>query len=114
MADIRLTPEDMNDVGFTPTRPALATGNAYQVRNDGQVILLFIKTGAGAATITFTTSLTEQGLAVADRTLSVAALTGDEVIGPFSPRIYNDANGDIEFTTSEGTAITCAALRRLG
>jgi len=114
MSDIRLTPQDMSDVGFAPTRTAITTGNTYQVRNDGNVILMFLKTGAGAANITLITPLTENGLAVADRILVVPATTGDKAIGPFNPRIYNLATGDLEFTTDEGTAITCAVLRKLG
>lgn len=114
MGDVTLTPQDLSDVGITPTRTALSTSNTYYVANDGHVILLFEKTGAGEATITITTPLTENGLAVADRTLAVPASTGDKAIGPFSPRLYNDSSGRIAFTTNEDTAITCAVLRRLG
>lgn len=113
MADVRLTPQDVSDVGLTPTRTALSDANTYQVLNDGNVILMFLKTGANEATITITTPKTERGLAVADRTLTVAATTGDRVIGPFDPTLYNNSDGDLEFATSESTAITCAVLRGL-
>ena len=114
MANARLTPQDMTDVGLTPTRTALSDANTYQVRNDGNVILMFLKTGANEATITIATPATRRGLAIADRTLTVAATTGDRVIGPFEPALYNNSDGDLEFTTSESTAITCAVLRGFG
>lgn len=114
MADIRLTPQNLTDAGITPTRTAIATGNTYQVRNDGQVILLFEKTGAGIATITITTPATLLGLAVTDRTLTVPATTGDQTGGPFPVQVYNNSSGDLEFTTNEGTGLTCAVFRQLG
>lgn len=114
MADVRLTPQNLSSVGITVTRTAIATGNTYQVRNDGQVILNFMKSGAGVATITITTPETRDGLAVADRTISVPATTGDVAAGPFSSQTYNNSSGDFEFTTDEGTGLTCAVFRRLG
>ena len=114
MADARLTPQDLSDVGITPTRTALSDANTYQVLNDGNVTLHFMKSGANEATITITTVKTERGLAIADRTLTVPASTGDKSIGPFDPKLYNNSDGDLEFVTSESTAITCAVFRGRG
>ena len=114
MGDIRLVPQDLITAGVTVTRTAIATANTYQVKNDGQVILNFRKTGAGVATITIVTPETRDGLAVADRTLSIPASTGDVAAGPFPQVTYNNSSGDFEFTTDDETGLTCAVFRRLG
>tara|TARA_Y100000310_G_scaffold88914_1_gene86012 strand:- start:615 stop:959 length:345 start_codon:yes stop_codon:yes gene_type:complete len=114
MADVRLTPQDLTDVAVTTTRTAIATGNTYQVRMpSGGAVLNWRKTGAGNATITITTPGTVNGLAIADRTLTVAATTGD-MIGIFKGSAYRNSDGDLEFTTDEGTGLTCAVGKGLG
>lgn len=110
MADVTLAIQDVGPTGVTPTRTAIATGNTYHVRNSGRVALLFEKTGSNNATITITTPVTIGGLAVADPTLTVVATTGDITAAKFPPAIYNDSSGDLTFTTSEGTGLTCAVL----
>jgi hypothetical protein len=77
----------------------------------GGVVLNFRKTGAGNATITITTSQTVAGLAVADRTFTLDASTGDEVLVIKDKVLYGNADGEVEFTTDEGTGATVAALK---
>ena len=114
MANVRLTPQDLTDVAVTITRTAIATGNTYQVRvPPGGVVLNWVKTGAGNATITITTPGTVRGLAITDQTLTVAATTGD-MIGLFKDPAFINGSGDLEFTTDEGTSLTCAVGQGLG
>ena len=110
MADVTLAVQAAGPAGVTPTRTAIATGNTYKVRNSGRVALLFEKTGAGNAIITVQTPATLGGLAVAEQTFTVVATTGDVTAAKFPPSIYNDGNGDLNFTTDEGTGLTCAVL----
>ncbi len=110
MADVILTPQKAGAGGVTPTRTALATGNTYIVRNSVTTVLSFLKTGAGEAIITVQTPATHGGLAVAERTITVVATTGDVIASGFAPAIYNDGVGDMRFTTDEGTGITCAVI----
>ena len=110
MADVILAVQAALPAGVTPTRNAVATGNTYKVRNSGRVLLAFEKTGAGVATITITTPATLAGLAVTDQTLSIPATTGDVAAGLFPPAVFNDASGDLNFTTDEGTGLTCAVI----
>ncbi len=112
MADARLTPQDLDTAGQPVTRTALATADTYQVLlSPGGTVINFVKTGAGEATITVATPNTVDGLAIADRTIVVAATTGDVVVR-FFPDVYANAAGDLEFTTSEETAITAAVFQR--
>lgn len=110
MANVTLAVEAAGPAGVTPTRNAIATGNTYIVRNSGRVALLFEKSGAGNAIITVQTPATFAGLAVAERTITVVATTGDVTAAKFPPSAYNDGNGDLKFTTDEGTGLTCAVL----
>ena len=65
-----------------------------------------------SALITVTTPKTDdEGNAIADLTITVAATTGD-VVRKFFPNDYANGDGDLEFTTDEGTAITCAVFQR--
>jgi hypothetical protein len=110
MADVIVTPIKANDIGVSPSPQAMSTADTYYVRNNGKVVLHFLKTGAGAATITITTPKTVGGLAVADRTLNVAATTGDEFISFTNRDLYNDASGDLEFVTDQDTGLTVDAI----
>ena len=110
MANVTLVVQTLGPTGITPTRNAISASNVYFLRNTGRVMLAFAKSGNGTATITIVTPITTGGLAVAQQTLSVPADTGDKMIGPFPPAIYNNSSGDLEFTTNEGTGLTCAVV----
>ena len=99
MTDITLDPQTLTDVGVEASRTSsLSTSNNYFFKNNGTTILNFIKTGATNCAVTIVTTKTVQGLAVAERGITVTGVTGDIFVGPFAPGIYNDANGRVEFT----------------
>jgi hypothetical protein len=112
MANVTLTPQQMAASGTTPTRTgSLSVSDTYLVRNDGHTFLHFRKSGAGGCTVTIQTPPTIGGLAVAEQTVNVPATTGDVMVGPFPPAIYNDGNGDAKFTLSEITGLDVAVLK---
>ena len=112
MANVRLTPQAINSAGIVPTNNgSLSVSDTYLVSNNGRVMLHFLKTGAGACTVTVTTPGTVDGLAVTDRTITVPATTGDRMHSKFSPDVYNDENGDLAFTLSEITGLTVAVIQ---
>ena len=111
MAEVRLTPQRLLPSGITPTYTgSLLTANTYQIRNNGNVLLHFKKSGAGDCTVTIQTPKTIGGLAVSEQTVTVPATTGDKMIGPFPPNIYNDGNHDLNVTLSEITGLTVAVV----
>lgn len=114
MANITLTTEDISRAGIDANDQSLA-GNLADtmfVPNDGRMFLHFKKSGAGACTVTIVTPGTVAGLAIADLTHSVPATTGDRMIGPFPPDIFNDpSTGMLSFTVSEVTGLTVSRLR---
>lgn len=89
----------------------VASSNNYLFVNDGRVLLHFKKTGAGACTVAVTTPGTMGGLAIADLSVSVAATTGDVIVGPFPASLFNDANGKVTFTLSDTVGLSIAAFR---
>lgn len=112
MANVTLTPLIVvpgSTDGSTPQ--AMAAADNYITRNNGRMILHFIKAGAGNATITIVTPNTVDGLAVAERTFVVTGSGGVEFAGPFNPGVYNDASGDMDVSTDEDTGITVQALQ---
>ncbi len=111
MADETLPLTASAQGGATAVPVSMAIGTNYIVRNDGRVLLHFVKTGAGAAVITIVTPKTVSGLAVAEQTVAVPATTGNVWAGPFNPDTFNDANGDMDVSTDEDTAITIEAVQ---
>ncbi len=110
MSNVTLVVQSLAPTGITPVRTAISASNVYFLRNTGRVMLAFAKSGNGVATITIVTPITTGGLAVAQQTVSVPADTGDKMAGPYPPSIYNNNDGDLEFTTNEGTGLTCAVV----
>lgn len=111
MAEVTLTPEAVSRASLAAAYTAIASTDNYKFVNDGKTVLHFKKTGAGAATITVVTPGTVDGQAVADKTFSVPATTGDKFAGPWPRDIYNDSAGKVEFTTSDGVGLTAAVLQ---
>jgi hypothetical protein len=111
--DTRLTVQAMSVNGTTPTYTTSlsSTSTNYYFRNDGKTFLHFKKTGAGACTVTVVTQTTVGGFALADLTVSVAATTGDVMIGPFPASIFDDSNGDVWFSISDALSLGVATLK---
>lgn len=111
-ASVRLTPTNMVVTGSTPTfTTTLSTGTTYLIRNDGKTFIHMKKTGLDACTVTFTTPGTVSGLAIADPTATVGATTGDVLMGPFPPSIYNDGNGDLNLTFSDEKGLSIVVYK---
>lgn len=113
MANITLTTEDITRVGLDANDlGSLSITDTYFCPNDGRMFLHFKKSGAGACVVTVVTPGTVAGLAIADLTHSVPASTGDRMLGPFPPELFNDpSTGMLSFTLSEITGLTVARLR---
>lgn len=114
MAQLRKAPEAVSPTGLAATYHSDFTvggSNTYLVRNDGKTVLHFKKSGVGDCDVTIITPNTVGGNAIADKVVTVPASTGDVFIGPFPPSIYNDSNGDLEFSLEEVTGFTGAIIK---
>lgn len=114
MAVITLTPIEAptdGNAAVNVTRSAsLSTSNTYRFLNNGKCVVLIEKSGAGACTVTVTSSATVNGIAVVDPTFTVPASTGDVVIGPFACNVFNDSDGYVSFTLSNVAGLSAAVV----
>ena len=112
MSEVALTIQTLAPTGITPSYTgSLSTENTYQVRNDGKTFLHVKKSAAVDCVVTIDTPGTVGGLAIAQQTVTVVATTGDKMIGPFAPSIYNDSLGDVTVSFSDVDGLTIAAVR---
>jgi len=111
MAIVVITPTKITEKGVAESFQAMVTTDTYKVRNGGRMLMHFKKTGAGAANITLMTPKTVAGFAVADQVIVVAATTGDLMSAPINEDLFNDASGDVSFTTDNDVGLTVAAIR---
>lgn len=115
MAVVALAPQTPTVDGVTPTYTgSLSTSNTYTFPNDGRTFLHVKKSGAGACVATIATPAEVDGNAIADKTVTIPATTGDKLIGPFPPRTFTNADGVATVSFSEITGLTVAVLQLPG
>lgn len=105
-----LTVQQIARAGITPTYAACA-GGGDAFPNDGRTFIQLKNTNAANRTVTVATQVTVDGKAVADDAIVIPLTSGDKMIGPFPPDIYNDANGLVQLTYDAVTNLTVAAVR---
>ena len=86
----------------------LTAGDDYTFNNDGRTYLYAVKGNAADSVLTFTTTKTVNGLAVADPTRTVAR-SSTERIGPFPVDLYGSVVA-VSAVTNEGS-LGLAAVR---
>lgn len=111
MADVIDTPQYPTSAGITPVDVTAghALNDDFYFHNDGRQILVFQNRHASTAlVVTFDTPVTVDGLAVADRTVSVPG-NSFRAVGALPPNPYNAQSGDhvnqVHYTLA-GPAIT--------
>ena len=107
MARTALTAQSLTSVGMTPAYASADNANGENFSNNGRRVLHVKNTGGGSCTVTVAISATVDGIAATNRTVTVAATTGDRLIGPF-PSVYNQTDGSINVDYSTGTGVTRA------
>lgn len=110
MARTAITPQDVILTGLAPSFAAGDQANGHQFANDGNCILEVKNTGAGACTVTVQTALKVGGMVITNPTVVVPITTGDRMIGPFDPTIFNQAAGVVWVDLSTGTGVTVAVF----
>jgi hypothetical protein len=96
---------------LTNLAPENCAAGGDQFLNDGKTIIYLKNTNATTRTVTVATGGTAGGLAIADVAIAVVQ-NAEVIVGPFDPRIFNDANGYIQLTyTGVATLLTVAAVK---
>lgn len=115
MADLPI--QEVVETGATPAFTAVAAAGDAVLNLEGNVILYFKNTDAGARTVTITAQDTSEkvpgfgNMTKADVVLNVPATTGEIVAGPFPRRAFNDALGKVQLTYDSETGLTVAVLK---
>lgn len=111
MARTTLAVQTISRDGITPSFTA-ANVDGHEINNSGRMFL-YVKNGdASPITVTIVTPGTVDGLAVADKTVTVPA-TDEEVIGPFPPQYYNQAPGETDTVFVDFSAVTSVTIAAL-
>lgn len=106
-----LTVQQAALAGLNPTyAAAAAAGDSFA--NDGKIVLHVKNTNAAARTVTVASQRpASPGLAPANNAVSIPATTGERLIGPFDPIIWNDSTGSVLITYSADAGVTIACVR---
>ena len=111
MPDIAVDVQDIGRSGLVATyTTGLTLLDRYLFNNDGRTIVHVLEASGTATDVTVVTPGMVDGLAVADRVVTVAANT-EAFIGPFLPSVYNDSAHKTALTFSSVTSVSIAALR---
>ncbi len=109
MARVNLVVQRISPTGTSVTYTAGDATNGHSFRNDGSVVLHVKNGGTAAVTVTIPTPAKVAGMDVADASFSVAA-GGDVFAGPFSPSVFNQADGTVWVDLSAASGVTLAAI----
>jgi len=112
MAETEITVQNNSAAGIVVTYTAFAQdiyGVGMKYKNTGKETVR-LKQGTGARVLTVENPTVVDGLAVADRTISISTGTIKEC-GPF-PRSYNDSDGYVHLTVDATTNCEIAVVRQ--
>jgi len=104
-----LTVQNISLTGITPSYASAAAGGD-EFANTGDTYFQ-IKNGGSEITLTIETPAKIEGIDIAEITVTIPATTGDKVIGPFDPSIFNQSTGRVAVTYSAVTTVTVGAFK---
>lgn len=104
-----LTVQNISLAGITPSYTGAAEAGD-EFANTGDT-LFQIKNGGSEATVTIETPAKIEGIDIAEIAVVVPATTGDKMIGPFAPAIFNSSDGRVVVTYSAHEDFTVAAFK---
>ena len=113
MSRVALTIQQItrNANGLSVTFAAPASTQLSIPSNDGRMYLELKNTGSATQTVTVQTPGTVSGLAIAELTAEVPITSGDKIIGPFPPALFNQSDGSVYVDLTATTTMTIALLR---
>ncbi|MDR3572857.1 MAG: hypothetical protein P4L50_03265 [Anaerolineaceae bacterium] len=110
MARVVLPVQFTTLAGIAPAYTVGDAGNNHQFQNDGNVMLHVKNTSATPTNVTIETPNKVGGLVLTAPVIAVPITTGDRMIGPFDPTLFNQAGGVVFVDISSATGVTLAAI----
>lgn len=101
-------------IGYTGTLPTLGAASTSDTVAPDERAFLWYKSTQGTTeviSIVTPTSLNQFGQDLPNVTVTIAATTGEEMIGPLVPALADPTTGLITVTMADATNITVAAVR---
>lgn len=109
MARTELSVQTIDNDGMTPSYEA-ANADGEEFANNGDVFI-HMKNGSGGAIVaTFKTPATVSGVSIDEVEVTISA-AGEEMVGPFDPAVFNQADGNVDVDFDGVTSLTIAALK---
>lgn len=113
MARTALSREDVARSGLAATYTS-AIADGHQFANDGRTFIHVKNTSGGTVDVTVQTPGTVHGLAVEELVVTVPATTGDVMIGPFPPGVFNQPSDSpyvyVDYESTSGVTIAVLHL----
>lgn len=112
MAVETLTVQSVARTGAELNLQSVTTLDGFRFKNDGHTLLAVQEQNAANCEVTVTPTIKVDGLAVATRTVDVAA-SEMWVLGPWSPEQFNDADGylDVGVEADQAAAVCPVSVR---
>ncbi len=111
MADVTLTPQNVDKDGVAPSYTSIDNVDTYKFRNSSKTMLHFKNTGGAPAVVTEDTPGSVSGVAIGNPIVSVPATTGERMIGMQPTSLFNDGGGIASFTQDQATGVSVAVLQ---
>lgn len=109
MARTALTTQIISKAGITPSFVA-ATVDGHSFTNPGNVFVEVKNTGATPCDVTIQTPAKYGGMDVAELVVTVPITTGDKMIGPFAPEVFNQGS-EVYINYSVQASVTVAVFQ---
>lgn len=110
MARTDVVAQQISRLGITPSFAAPnVAGNMFA--NDGRTYLEVKNGSASPINVTLNIPVLVDGNAVTNPVIAVPATTGDKIIGPFPPGIFNQPDGKVYIDFSAVVTVTIAVLQ---
>lgn len=112
MARTALTVQEIVTAGITPSLGA-ANVDGHSIPGTGDVVVHVKNGSASPVSVTIPTPgvAGKSAEPIADRVVSVPATTGDKIIGPFDPAVFQQPDGTVYIDLSAVATVTITAYR---
>lgn len=110
-AALTLLTADRDGVSVADAALTDAVADGHSFVNDGRTVLLLQNTNGSARTVTVQTSVTVDGLAVADLAITVPATTGRLLTAYFPKQFYDQSDGTVYVDYSATAGLKVAAVK---
>ena len=97
--------------GLDVSAAYVAAAASQEFPNDGRTFVHIINTNGSSRTCTFRTAGTIHSHEINDVTVTIAATTGQQMVGPFNRSIYNETDGNIDITWSATADVTIGVFK---